>query len=78
MSSRSFYEQVGDFANALRERGHGEFAGRITDAVETGCTGSEVLMHLRTVLRAVLGDATITKPDQQTARGLLTDIERVL
>jgi hypothetical protein len=69
---------VGDFANELRKRSHDKLADRITDAVETGSTGSEILMHLRIVLRAALGDATITDADQQTARGLLADIEGVL
>jgi hypothetical protein len=69
---------VGNFANELRERGHDKLADRITDAVETGSTGSEILMHLRMVLREALDDATITDADQRTARGLLADIERVL
>jgi hypothetical protein len=78
VNDAAFYQRAKSFANELRHGGHPELAEGITDAIETGSTGSEILMRLRMVLSGALTEAKLNPHERQTVHQLLAEIERVL
>lgn len=76
--SGNFYEDVDQLAESLIDGGQEELGEEIRLAVETGSTGSEIMMRLRKVFQGALENAPLGDDDRARMTTLLDGVNRVL
>ena len=77
--ARDYYADGHEIAERLVERGHREWSERITEAIESGSTGNEILMALRWQLGNLMGaDLGLDEDTRALAESLHADLDTVL
>lgn len=56
MARHHIYSESDELAQKLRDKGHVEWADKVESAIAGGCTGTEIMMHLRWELRRLKVD----------------------
>lgn len=65
---------AGELADLLRKRGkHGD-AQRVIDAIETGSTGTEILMALRWHVSELIKAGELTPDEEELAQRVVSEI----
>jgi hypothetical protein len=72
------YGEARALGTALWDAGHPEWARRIDDAVSEGFTASEILMHVRMILKQVEQTGDLPKELRKRAGGLAREVDRLL
>jgi hypothetical protein len=77
--ARDYYAEARALAVKLADGGCGAWAQRLTDMIDAGATGTEIVMGLRWVLARLLEDDDAVPADLRTeARGLHRALDKLL
>ena len=78
MKNYDYYEEASSLASLLTKDGEDKYATKLNEAIEQGCTGTEILMALKFNIEEILKLSSISEASKKKATNLYDKLVEVL